>query len=108
MFTSNQKLYISSKTNAARWRAVSMAVTSFTVLPISLSLWEVMINSDILKLAIYMIFAIIILDIRVIVAGKVAYHTTVVELLRTRLDHPPNSPKELKDDQESTKLTGGS
>ncbi len=85
-----------------------MAVTSFTVLPISLSLWEVMINSDILKLAIYMIFAIIILAIRVIVAGKVAYHTTVVELLRTRLDHPPNTPKELKDDQESTKLTGGS
>ncbi|BEH16577.1 hypothetical protein MAALD49_39450 (plasmid) [Marinobacter shengliensis] len=85
-----------------------MAVTSFTVLPISLSLWEVMINSDILKLAIYMIFAIIILAIRVIVAGKVAYHTTVVELLRTRLDHPPNSPKELQDDQESTKLTGGS
>lgn len=42
-----------------------MAVTSFTVLPISLSLWEVMINSDILKLAIYMIFAIIILAIRV-------------------------------------------
>jgi len=91
MFTAHQKLYINSKINYARWKAASIAVTSFTAVPVSLSAWEILNNSDIVKLAVYLIFSVIIVAIRVICAGKVAFHAAVIELVKTRLDHPPDS-----------------
>jgi hypothetical protein len=107
MFTAQQKLYINSKVNFTRWKAASIAVTSFTAIPISLSAWEILNNSDILKLAIYLIFAVVIIAVRVICAGKVAFHAAAIELIKTRLDHPPDSENELKGGQISSNIGRG-
>ena len=96
MFTAKEKLFIRNSELHARWRAAMLSVNASSMAPTSVALWELLINGDLLRLAIYLVLTTVIVSLNIICAGKIAHYKQSVERIRMRLDHPPNRSERLE------------
>ena len=96
MFTAKEKLFIRNSELHARWRAAMLSVNASSMAPTSVALWELLINGDLLRLAIYLVLTTVIVSLNIICVGKIAHYKQSVERIRMRLDHPPNRSERLE------------
>ena len=73
-----------------------LSVNASSMAPTSVALWELLINGDLLRLAIYLVLTTAIVSLNIICAGKIAHYKQPVERIRLRLDHPPNRSERLE------------
>jgi len=73
-----------------------LSVNASSMAPTSVALWELLINGDLLRLAIYLVLTTVIVSLNIICAGKIAHYKRSVERIRMRLDHPPNRSERLE------------
>lgn len=108
MFSNSQKLYVRNYTALGRWRAAKVAITTYTAVPASFSIWEFIQSPNLKLLFSYIVIIAAIVILQIICAGKVAHYQVTVDLLKSRLDHPPpDKSKDLTDGQNSTKIDSG-
>ena len=106
MFSASDKLYLRNFAALGRWKTAKHAITAYTAVPASFSVWEFLQSPNLKLLFAYLIVIIAVVILQVVCAGKVSHYQATVDLLKTRLDHPPNQDsKILTDGQNSTKIT---
>lgn len=106
MFSNTQKLYMRNCAALGRWKTAKHAITAYTAVPASFSIWEFLQSPNLKQMFAYLIIILAVVILQVVCAGKVAHYQAIVTLLKTRLDHPPNKSDDLTDGQNSTKLSG--
>lgn len=110
MFSNTEKLYVRNKTAFARWNTAKKAVTAYTAVPASISIWEFIVSPNMKLLFAYIVLIVAVVVLQVICAGKAAHYESVVSLLKARIDHPPNKSENssnLKSGEYSINMTEG-
>ena len=104
MFTNVEKLYIRNRSAAARWNTAKRAVTAYTAVPASASIWEFVQSPNLKLIFAYLVIILAVVVLQMICSGKVAYYESMVSLLKTRLDHPPTKSQNLQSKDKSIKI----
>ena len=104
MFSNQEKLYTRNKSSLARWSTARKAITAYTAVPASVSIWQFVMSPDLKELFSYLVIIVAVVILQIVCAGKEAHYESVVSLLKARLDHPPNKSEDLQSGRNSTKL----